>query len=184
MLTARHITAFFHKRSATVTVMVIAVACAVFAWGCGAVTPVAEAGSWGMAPVASWFPFGILAAEAGLTMNLIVALLTVYITRTFNLLRSLTSLVGTMYLMMLIATPGLLAQCYAGILLPLLVLVATALLFSIYADRSPQARFDILLIFLIISTASFLSPSFLLYIPEFLVGCVQKRDMRLKGFIA
>lgn len=184
MLTERHITAFLHERSATAVAMFMAIVCTLFAWGAGAVAPVCHAQGWGLPPASAWLPFGLLSAFASLAANLLVALLIVYITRTFNLLRSLTSLVSTMFLVMQIATPALLAQLYGGTILPLLVMAATGILFSIYADRTPQARLNILLIFLLLATASFIQPAFLLFIPVFFIGCVQMRVMGLRGFIA
>lgn len=186
MLRERDITDFLHQRGATVVAMLVACVCTVIGWQDGAMMPLPAEEGWALGPVSSWLPSGALMASAALSLavNFIVALLTVYITRGFNLLRSLTSLVATMYLMMQIATPAVLGRFTAATMLPLVALLATVLLFSVYSDAQPRARLRVMLVFVLFGAGMLVCPQCIYYIPVMMIGCVQMRQAGLRTFIA
>lgn len=182
MLTEKNLTAFLHQRGATAFMMVVACLCSLFAWQTGAVVPMAGNLGWGVPSPNLWFPFAPVTAFAGMGVTVAVALLTVYINRHFNVLRSLTSLVSTMFLVMQIALPSVLGQFYGGSLLSLLIMVCVGLLFSVYADPYGQRR--VFLVFFLLGAAAMSQIAFLFYVPVFLVGCMQMRAFNMRTFLA
>lgn len=136
----------------------------------------------GLNPPGSWIssPWKSLAASLGCTV--IIGLLTIYINRTFNVLRSLTALVAGMFCVMQTALPSVVGQFYGGDLMGVLMLFCTGLLFSSYSDPMSQRR--IFLIFFLITLAGFTDLSFMFYLPVFMIGCVQMRVFNLKTFLA
>lgn len=182
MLTEKHVTAFFHEKGATALMLAVACFCSVFAWERGAVVPIAGNLGWGLPSANIWLPFAPLSAAVNLGVCLAIALLTFYINRRFNVLRSLTSLGSTMFLIMQVALPAVLGQFYGGSLLALLVMLSVALLFSVYTDTCGQKR--VFLIFCTLGAAAMTQIAYLFYVPVFWVGCMQMRIFGLRSFLA
>ena len=182
MLSEKHITSFLHQRGATALMMAVVCFCCLFAWQRGAVSPIVGNLGWGLPSANLWFRFGIASAVSNLVVSLSVALLTVYINRTFNVLRSLTSLVATMFLAMQVALPSLLGQFYGGSLLVLNVMLCVGALFSVFSDNRGQRR--VFLIFCMLGAEALTQIACLFYVPVFLLGCAQMRIFSLRTFLA
>lgn len=182
MIRDRHITEFFHAKGATVLIGFLAcVSCAV-AWERGAVVQIAGNLGFGLPSANLWLGFGWVSAVVNLGINMLVAMLTVYINREFNVLRSLTSLVATMFLVMQIALPVVLGQFYGGTLLALLMMVCTMLLFSVFGYGDGQRR--VFMMFFLLGCAAFTQLAYLFYAPVLLIGTMQMRMFSLRTFLA
>lgn len=182
MLSEKHITSFLHQRGATALMMAVACFCCLFAWQRGSVAPIVGNLGWGLPSANLWFSFGPVSAVMNLAVSLTVALLTVYINRAFNVLRSLTSLVATMFLAMQVALPSLLGQFYGGSMLVLTVMLCVGTLFSVYSDNRGQR--SVFLIFCLLGAEALTQIACLLYVPVFLLGCVQMRIFGMRTFLA
>ena len=182
MLQEKAISNFFHGKSATALVMIVASLCALFAWQQGAVAHISDYLGLGLPAPDSWLPFTPLTTLVNMGLNLLVALLFIYINRSYNILRSLTALPGTMFLAMQIAIPTVTGQFYGGTLLVLVALWCISLMFSVYAEPRGQQR--VFLIFFLLSAAAFTQAAFMLYLPVMVIGCLQMRILNLRTVIA
>ena len=153
IIKARSVTAFLHAQSSAVAMLAVACLCAFSAWQWGAVTP--DRADVGVClPSANlWIPFGEASAIANIAANAAVAILIIYINRAFNILRSLTALVATMFLAMQIAVPSELARFNDGTVLAIVMLVCSMLLFSVFDNPEGQRR--VFLVFCIIGAVAF-----------------------------
>ena len=178
----RDITALLHSRWGAGLLMVLAVAGAVAAYSRQAVVPIWFDLGLGLAAPGRWVPQGWPSLIAGLAANIGIGILALTINRTFNVLRSLTTLVAGLFFVMQLGLPSLLCQFYSGTLLALLVLVCCALLFSAYGSGAGQRR--VFLAFCLTSLAAFTNVSFALYLPVLLVGCAQMRIFNGRTLVA
>ena len=182
MITDRDITSFFHAKSSVLVLALLACLSSVLAWDYSAVVPIVGNLGFGLPSANLWLPFNLTSAGINLCLNLGVALLTVYINRAFNVLRSLTSLVATMFLAMQIASPSVLGQFYGGTLLAIVAMLGIMLLFSVFTDPVGQRR--VFLIFFLLGGAAFTQVAYLFYVPVFMLGCVQMRVFTFRTFLA
>lgn len=182
MIRDRDVTAFFHAKGATVLAILLACVSCVFARERGAVAPIAGNLGFGLPSVNLWLGAGWISALVNLAANVVVAMFTVYINRAYNVLRSLTSLVATMFVVMQIALPSVLGQFYGGTMLALVAMVCVMLLFSVFGERSGQRR--VFLVFFMLGGAAFTQIACLFYVPVFLLGCLQMRVMSPRTFLA
>lgn len=182
MITARNVTAFMHAKSFTALLFVVACVSSFVAWQRGAVVHIPGNLGWGLPSANFWLPFGWVSAAVNLVANLLVAVTVVFINRRFNVLRSLTALVASMYFVMQMALPSVFGQLYGGTVLALVILMCTMLLFSVYGDSQGQRR--VFLIFCLLGAGVFTQIAYLFYVPMLMVGCVQMRVMSLRSFLA
>lgn len=182
MINARSVTMFLHAQSSTAVMFILACVCTFFAWHYEAVMPDFRNLGVGLDSANLWFPFGVTSATFNLTSNAAIALFLIYINRAFNVLRSLTALVATMFLAMQIALPRVLCRFNDGTMLALVMLMCGALLFSVYSNRHGQKR--IFLAFCLLGFMAFTRIIYLLYVPVLLLGCVQMRVFTLRDFLA
>ncbi len=182
IIKARSVTAFLHAQSSAVAMLAVACLCALSAWQWGTVTP--DRADVGVClPSANlWIPFGEASAIANIAANAAVAILIIYINRAFNILRSLTALVATMFLAMQIAVPSELARFNDGTVLAIVMLVCSMLLFSVFDNPEGQRR--VFLVFCIIGAVAFSRAAYLFFVPVLLLGCAQMRVLSLRGFLA
>ncbi|MCM1071799.1 MAG: hypothetical protein NC210_06500 [[Clostridium] fimetarium] len=181
-MSERDITALLHSRWGAGLLMALAIAGAIVAYTRQAVVPIWFDLGLGLTAPGRWIPQGWPSLAAGLAANVGIGLLTLTINRTFNVLRSLTTLVAGLFFVMQLGLPSLLCQFYSGTLLTLLVLVCTALLFSAYGSGAGQRR--VFLAFCLTTLAAFTNVSFALYLPVLLVGCAQMRIFNGRTLVA
>ncbi|MDE6528518.1 MAG: hypothetical protein K2L78_05680 [Muribaculaceae bacterium] len=182
MLRDRHITAFFHEKGCTILVAFLACVSCAFAWDRGAVARITGDLGLGLPSANLWIGFNWVSAVVNLSANVLAALLTVYLNRAFNVLRSLTALVASMFMAMQIASPVTLGQFYGGTVLVLSVLFCTMLLFSEFGNENGQRR--VFLVFFLTGTCAFTQTGYLFYIPVLLLGCMQMRIFSLRTCLA
>lgn len=181
-MSERDITALLHSRWGAGLLMTLAVAGAIVAYTRQAVVPIWFDLGLGLTAPGKWVPQGLPSLAAGLAANIGIGMLALTVNRTFNVLRSLTTLVAGLFFVMQLGLPSLLCQFYSGTLLALLMLVCCALLFSAYGSGAGQRR--VFMAFLLTSLASFTNISFALYLPVLLMGCMQMRIFNTRTLIA
>ncbi|MDE5940738.1 MAG: hypothetical protein K2H14_01370 [Muribaculaceae bacterium] len=182
MVSARSVTSFFHAQSSTVALLLVACVCTFFAWHYDVVMPDSRNMGVGLESANLWFPFGLPSATLNITANAAIALFIIYINRAFNVLRSLTALVATMFLAMQIAMPRVLCRFNDGSMLALVMLMCAALLFSVFGNRHGQKR--IFLAFCLLGWMAFTRIAYLFYVPVLLGGCVQMRVFSPRDILA
>lgn len=179
---ARDITAFLHGKSATIVAAVFAFVSCVVAWQRSAVIPIEGDLGVGFPSANMWIASARTSAIVNMALTAVVALAMLYINRVFNVLRSLTSLVATMFLVLQAAVPSALGQFYGGTILALLVMVCCGLLFSAFGERLGQRH--VFLGFFLFAGAAFTQVGYLFFLPAILLGVMQMRIFSLKSFLA
>lgn len=162
--------------------MALACVLAVVAYVRGDVVRLEGSMGIGLLPASRWIASPQLSLVMSLGCTVLIGLLTIYINRAFNVLRSLTALVAGMFFVMQTSLPAVIGQFYGGDMMGVLLLLCVILLFSSFTDGMCQRR--IFLLFFLITLAGFTDLSFMLYLPVFLVGCVQMRIFDLRTFLA
>lgn len=126
----------------------------------------------------AFIPYGGLVAVA---LNVAVAVGLLIVTRRYNLSRGITALPAGLFLLLQASMPGLMLDAWMA-LLPAVVTGCSMLLFSRY-DR-PGTNRMLCLIFVILSATALLSWAVVWYIPLFVFGMAQMRDMTPKSVTA
>lgn len=178
----RDITAFLHTRAAAMLMLAIAFVLAWIAFMQGDVIPIGGPLGIGLTPAREWTGTPLSSMAASMACTISMGVLIIYVNRAFNVLRSLTSLVAGMFFVMQTALPSVLDRFYGGDLMGVLMLLCIVLLFGAYGDGSSQR--SIFLIFFLIALAGFTDLSYLLYLPVFMIGCVQMRIFDFRTFLA
>lgn len=113
---------------------------------------------------------------------LLTAIAWILITQIFNPFRSLTHLQASFYVVMMLSVPDIIDQLCSGTILAALMPGLFALLWSSYADMHRLRH--IFLLFTILSAFSMAQYCFAVYIPAFIVGCIQMKIFSLRTVIA
>lgn len=176
------ITAFSHTRKASLLMALIAVAATLVAYMRGDVTPII--GNRGLAFLSAneWLDPGATSLWINLALNIGIVILSTTLNKTFNIMRSLTALWGSLFIVMQCALPMFIGQFYGGTLLCLIMIGIIALMFSVYGYTDRRRR--IFMIFFLLSAASFIQYAFMFYIPVLLIGLVQMRALNPRSFVA
>lgn len=106
----------------------------------------------------------------------------VFMTRRHNVLRSVTKLPGSMYIVMMLSTPSLMLCLYPGLLLCLAMVIALWLLFASY-DK-PYSTRSVFMVFMMLSGLASVDYAFVAYIPVCMLGVAQMRIFHLRTIIA
>jgi len=181
-MSERDLTAFLHTRACTAVMLVVACVLAWTAYARGEAMPLGGPLGIGLPPAREWTSTPLSSLMASLLCMVSMGALMVYVNRAYNVLRSLTSLVAGLFFVMQTALPPVIGSFYGGDLMGVLMLTSVVLLFSSWSDRMCQRR--IFLIFFLLTLAGFTDLSYLLYLPVFLLGCVQMRILDLRTFLA
>lgn len=177
------ITRFLSSRYGLLLVMALTVMAAVIAYWRGDVLHITGGKGLGLPSANEWISDGALSLAINLTLNIGIACMLVLINKSFNILRTLTVLFSTLFLVFQTALPSVIGQFYGGTLLCIVILCAMCLLFSTFGQRRPDRR-NIFLAFFLLSLGTLTQYAYALYIPVFLIGCVQMRCLSFKGFLA
>lgn len=162
--------------------MIVTCAVAYAAWAAGMILPASANLGLGLPSPGTWLSPGVASLAVSLASLIAVGVLLIWMNKTFNILRSLTSLGATLFFFMVCGMPGLAAHFYGGTLLTLVAVLCMILLFTTYGTLDQQRH--TFLVFMLLTLCGFFQISFLLYIPVFLVGCMQMRTTTLRTFIA
>lgn len=181
MIGERDISRFLHSRYAFIVFSLIAILTTYLASSWGKVTPILDNKGLGLTPINQWFEPGRLSLTINIFLNFLIALLMIYINKTFNVLRNPTILFAGLFLILQMPITDITGQLYGGTMLCVVMLVCTFILFSTYNDQNPYAIF---LIFAILSFGTFFQYAFIFYIPVFVLGCMQMRILDLRIAIA
>lgn len=177
------ITHYMHTRGGVVLLWLVAIACSYHAMIHGAVTPFQGQGGLALPSANNWLEGGSWASwGTSMGVNALIAIMTIIINRTFNVLRSMTMLFAGLYPVMMMATPSLFGQLYGGTILLLAVLMSQMVLYAIYS--SPGSTRQVFLIFFIMALTALACRAALFYLPVLLLGCVQMRVLHWRSFLA
>lgn len=105
--------------------------------------------------------------------TLTLAALMIGLNRNYNLLRTMTLLDASLFLLISLSTPWLLVQFYTGTLLSLALVLCLYMLYSCYSNPAQLRR--IFLIFFLLSALSTTQYCYAVYIPVFIIGTLQMR---------
>lgn len=173
---------YLHSRGFAALLMAIAVTGSLIANSEG--NPLPLPGDKGLAfPSPNhWVSSPLWSIGVCLALNLLVAMLTVYINRVHNVLRSMTMLFVGIFFIMQAATPDLMNQLYGGIIVCTVLITCTLILFSIYGR--PDSTRRVFLLFFLAALTALCQYTLLFYIPMLLIGCLQMRVLNLRSFLA
>lgn len=174
---------FFHSRYALIPAGALAVGGAIaYASLFGQSAP---AGLDGI--VAAWSaPWRIeqwLSLSLGIVANGLIALLLVYLNKTFNVLRCMTMLQSTLFLCMTLATPWHLAMLTSGTVVALVAMACCFILFAEYGNAADCQR-RVFLTFLLLSGGAAVDATFAALVPIYMFACAQMRVMNLRTILA
>ena len=125
-----------------------------------------------------WISNGDISFWVNVSLTIFAAFGMLLLSRTFNLLRTVSQLDSSLFLVMSLSAPDLLCQFFSGTLLVIVLLCCLFLLYSTYA--SPQATPRIFLLFFILSGAAMTQYCYAVYIPVFVIGVGQMRIFSLR----
>lgn len=176
------ITRFFHSRSGFVIASIIAVTATLVAFYTGVIQPAPSGDGLIYATPSHWITSPLASLVASLIANLAIGYAMVVISKQFNVMRSLSRLVATMYILMQAATPMVMGQFYGGTLMSVTLILATAILFTTFASKTSVRR--VFLLFFTITTGSLWCAPSILYIPILFIALAQMRIFRLRFIVA
>jgi hypothetical protein len=152
------------------------------AYARGEVISLGETVGIGLPAPREWISSPLCSLLVSIGCTTMVGFLLLSINRTFNVMRSITSMMAGLFFVMQVALPSVMGRFYGGDISGVLITLCIALLFSSYADSGSQR--NIYLIFMLITLAGVTDLSYLLYLPVFLLGCVQMRIFDLRTLLA
>lgn len=181
-MNGKFLSQYIHSRGFTAMMIIIAVCCSIFAFSTREI-PVLQGDKGLVLPSPNhWIATGVWSLVASMVANLAVAMLTVYLNRAFNVMRSMTMLFAGLFFIMQAATPSLVTQFYGGIVVAVVMVVCAILLFSVYGEPDRTRR--VFLLFFLASLTTLCQYVALFYIPLLLIGCLQMRVLNLRSFLA
>ncbi len=130
----------------------------------------------------TWIDHGYLSLFVNLLLNIAILAMMVYINQRFNVLRNITMIYASLFIIFQLAFPDLLCQFYSGTLLCLVVMLCTIMLFSSYRNRDSAQR--VTFVFILLTLGALTQYAFILYIVVFLIGCGQMHILNLKMTLA
>lgn len=170
---AAELTRLAHSRLLSVGVVVAVLAAAVAYVFSGMATPiVADKGVLFLSPSA-WVPGELYDFLAALASAGAIILGMEMLCKVHNVLRSMSALYLSLFMLMEIATPNFFVQLYSGQLLALVMVLSLMLIMNCF--KNSLASPHVFLIFLMLSGFATTQYCFLFYVPSFLLACAQMR---------
>lgn len=176
------LTRFFSTKQAFLLALLAATAGTVLAYFTGTVEPITGNTGFAIPSANLWIQNPLLSLAAGVALNAAIAVMLIYINKRFNLLRSISMLFATSFLIIQGAMPMLTGQLYGGSVLCLIILTAINPLYLTF--QKPSRTRLIFLTFFLLSLSTVLSIAYVAYIIVFLVGCFQMQNLTLRGTLA
>jgi len=173
---------FFHSRNFLILVDIIAAAAAL--WMASAGNLPHPVGNGGLVAFMSepWLAGNTAAPYIGIFLTLTAAALLININSTFNLLRNITRLQASTFVVMMMSAPALVVNLCQQMVSALVVILCLYMMFSTYTDRMAMPR--VFLVFAILSACAGFDVVFIGLIPVFLLGCAQMRIFSLRAVLA
>lgn len=182
MLREREINDFVNGRQLFILTAILFVACAVMTsfsgrvamQGCSSGVCFSSASVLTLSPIAS----SLLNVGVILGTCFVLGL----INKMYSLIRDVTYVYASSFLLLVIANPHVTALLYDGTLLALISMFLAVLLFGLYQHPHPQRR--VFLISSILSTCCMFQYAFAYLIPVFFIGFLQMRAMNFRSLLA
>ncbi len=165
-----------------VIAMVIAIAAIVMAFSHGDVIPITGTKGLGLPSANTWISSGVISLTVNIVLVVATSLFMILLNKRYNIIRSISSLYATIFIVMQVATPGLAGQFYGGTILCLITLFATYILFSVFGRHNETK--SIFLIFFLLSLGALTQYAYAFFIPVFILGCIQMRALSFRGLLA
>lgn len=143
---------------------------------------ISESKGLGLPSAGSWVDSGMLSLAINIVLMTAAAMLMILLNKRYNIIRSISSLYATMFIVMQASLPGLAGRFHDGTLLCVTTLFATFILFSTYG-RHNETR-SIFMVFFLLATGALTQYAYAFLIPIFLLGCVQMRTLTFRGLLA
>lgn len=119
----------------------------------------------------------------GIAANGLIALLLVYLNKTFNVLRCMTMLQSALFLVMALATPWQLTTLTTGSVVALVAMACCFMLFAEYGNAADCQR-RVFLVMLLLSGGAAVDATFLALLPIYIFACAQMRVLNLRTLLA
>ena len=131
----------------------------------------------------AWYanPYVGIGAEAALIV--LIMLLMAYLNKAYNLLRKMSMLHCSLFIIMEAATPTLLLTLNSGAALCLSVLLCLAILLHAHIHAITDTR-RIFLVFFLLSGGMAVQYAYMVYIPVFILACIQLKLFSLRALSA
>lgn len=129
-----------------------------------------------------WISDTWLTMAVNTALILATALLWMLVIQFFNPFRALTTLPASFFLLMMLSVPEIVDQLFTGSVLVAIMPLCLALLWSSFGDTTRLRH--IFLLFALLSALSMTQYCYVVYIPVFLVGCVQMKIFSLRTITA
>lgn len=165
-----------------IVAMVATIAAIVMAYINGNIIPITEQKGLALPSACSWIASGAVSTTINILLVLAAASMMILLNKLHNIIRSISTLFATIFIVMQAATPGLAGQLYDGTVLCLTILFATFILFSTFG-RYNETR-SIFLIFFLLALGALTQYAYALFIPAFILGCIQMRTLTFRGLLA
>lgn len=133
-----------------------------------------------------WWPPKLtpwVSAAWNVGLSIIIAFLISYLSKAFNVLRSMTMLQGTLFLFLQLGSPSSFTALGSGTLMALTAVVCFYMFFSVYGLYDCCQR-NVFMSFLLISAGSAIDASFILLMPVFIMASVQMRIFNMRTLLA
>lgn len=178
----QELTRFFSTKQAFLLSLFAVTAGTVLSYFTGAVEPITGNSGFAIPSANTWITDPLLSMIAGVALNAALAGMLIYINKRFNLLRSISMLFATSFLLIQGAMPMLTGQLYGGSVLCLVILTAIVPLYRTF--QKPSRTRLIFLTFFLVSLSTVLSIAYIAYIIVFLLGCFQMQNFSFRGTLA
>lgn len=182
MFNEKTITRFLHTRASALVMMIVAFILGGIAFAEGDVAQIGGPLGIGLRPIREWTGSPESSLLASLSCNIAMGVLLLYISRVFNVMRSMTSLGVGLFFVMQTSLPSVMDRFYGGDLAGVLLLMCVVLLFGTYGESSSQR--SVYFIFFLLTLAAFTDLSFAVFLPVFLLGTMQMRIFSMRTFLA
>lgn len=176
------ITRFCHSRAAVLPALTVFLAAAWAAYGHGVWLDITGDKGFVFPSPNEWLDTHASEFLSSLFLNLLVMGGMVMLCRTYNLLRTPTLLYVPLFALMTMGAPQLMVQLYSGPLLCVTVLACMGLLMHCY--RRPGDVRNVFLVFFLLSAGATVQYAFIVYIPVFVIGCLQMRILTARACVA
>ncbi len=138
--------------------------------------------SFGLLSPNLWIGNPLTSVIVNTALELVAIVMLLVVNRSYNLMRDGQYLLPSLFILMQSALPAVGERFSGGILLMLLMLGATAVLYSVY--HKPDLTRRIFLIFALASAGVMVQYGFVIIMPVLIIGCAQMRVMSFRTIIA
>lgn len=176
------VTQAFHSRGVAAAAGVCTLAALWAFYAYGYVEPIEGDRGFALPSANEWLPDGLISFVAAIAANSAVVLVVALLCKVYNILRSMTGLYITLFAALQLSVPQLADQFYTGPVLAMAVMTGLYLLFGCY--RSPVASGHVFLVFMMLSALTATQYCFAVFVPAFLVVCVQMRIFNGRTLVA